>query len=204
MTPKPTPHDHAPGPPETLRSRLRDGTGAAHEALESALDLLGSAPDKGRFTQVLERFLGFHLAWERAAFERRPDLRSFLAPRSRLPHLRRDLAALGRTNAEQSGLAECPAAASLLDGRARAVGSIYVLEGSTLGGQVIARAITDAGWAPPGGLTYFTPYGARTGEMWRRFGAWAEDVVPRDERAAAVVGAARTFGVLQAWLTGAG
>jgi heme oxygenase len=185
----------------SLRQRLREATGPAHERLETALDLTGAAAEKTRFLRILERFLGFHLSWEAAVGAREPALRSFLEPRSRLPHLRRDLSALGRTNAEQARLPVCVAAATLAEDRAAAVGSIYVLEGSTLGGQLIARAIAPAGWAPPGGLTYFTPYASRTGEMWRRFGAWAEATVSPSEREAAVGGANRTFDLLQGWLT---
>ena len=182
-----------------LRFSLRAETAAAHAELEAALDLVGRVSDRQRFLQVLERFLGFHLTWEHAIGQY-PALRAFQEPRSRLPHLRRDLAALGRTNAEQAALPLCAPAAALVDSHAAAVGSIYVLEGSTLGGQVIGRALADAGWAPRGGLTYFTPYKARTGEMWRAFGAWSEANVAVHERDLAVAGANRTFAVLQNWL----
>jgi len=183
-----------------LRRRLREGVAEAHVELERALDLLGRVSDGQRFAEVLERFLGFHIVWERA-IRRHPAIRSFHEPRSRLPHLRRDLAALGRTNAEQAALPACAAADALAESPAAAVGSLYVMEGSTLGGQVIGRALTGASWAPPGGLAYFNPYAGRTGEMWRAFGDWAEAIVPEPEREHAVAGARRTFAVLQGWLT---
>jgi heme oxygenase len=183
-----------------LRRRLRADTAQAHAELETALDLLGRASDRRRFVRVLERFLGFHMIWERS-IRQRPALRAFYEPRSRLPHLRRDLAALGLTNAEQAALPKCGEAASLVADEAEAIGSIYVLEGSTLGGQVISRALEGAVWAPPGGLAYFDPYPGRTGDMWRKFGAWAEANTPEHRHAAATAGANRTFGLLQEWLT---
>jgi heme oxygenase len=186
--------------PDALRQQLRAGTARAHQELEGALDLLSRVSDRQAFARVLERFLGFHMVWERT-ISRHPALRTFHEPRSRLPHLRRDLAALGRTNLEQASLPVCGEAAQLAASPAAAVGSIYVLEGSTLGGQVIARALGGADWAPPGGLAYFNPYQARTGEMWRAFGSWAEARVAAGERDAAVAGANRTFAVLQEWLT---
>jgi heme oxygenase len=186
--------------PGLLRQQLRREGAEAHQKLEDALDLLGRVSDRQRFVRVLERFLGFHLVWERA-IRQHAALRPLHAARSRLPHLRRDLAALGRTNAEQAQAPLCMAAAALADSPAAAVGSLYVLEGSTLGGQVIGRALAAADWVPPGGLTYFNPYQARTGEMWRAFGDWAEAHVPADERAAAVTGSNLTFAVLQEWLT---
>ena len=185
---------------DRLRRRLRAETAQAHAELEGALDLLGRVSDRRRFVRVLERFLGFHTIWERA-IRQRPALWSFYEPRSRLPHLRRDLAALGLTNAEQAALPGCANAAALVEDHGQAVGSIYVMEGSTLGGQVISRALEGAGWAPAGGLTYFDPYSGRTGEMWRRFGAWADASTTADHHAAAATGANRTFSLLQCWLT---
>lgn len=195
------PSELSPPPPAApLRQRLRADTAAAHAEMEAALDLLSRISDRQGFAQVLQRFLGFHIVWERA-IQQRPALRAFQAPRTRLPHLRRDLAALGLTNAEQADLPRCEAAAELAADDAAAVGSIYVMEGSTLGGQVIGRALAQSDWSPPGGLTYFNPYQARTGEMWRAFGAWAETQAPAERHADAVVGANRTFAVLQEWLT---
>jgi heme oxygenase len=190
----------AADPPALLRQALRVATAEAHAELEAALDLVGRVPDRQSFVRVLERFLGFHIIWE-LAIRQHADLRSFHEPRSRLPHLRRDLAALGRTNAEQAALPACASAEGLADSAAAAIGSIYVLEGSTLGGQVISRALAGADWTPRGGLTYFNPYQARTGEMWRAFGTWAESRVAPAERDEAVAGANRTFALLQGWLT---
>ena len=72
---------------------------------------------------------------------------------------------------------------------------MYVMEGSTLGGQVIARRL-----ALP--LRSLVPYGSRTGAMWRAFGAAARASLGPAERGLALEGARETFAVLQAWLTG--
>jgi heme oxygenase len=182
-----------------VRQALRAGTAQAHRELEAKLDLISRVSDRQRFLEVLERFLGFHLVWERAIGQH-AALRCLHESRSRLPHLRRDLSALGRTHAEQAAAPLCAAAAALAEQPGEAIGSLYVMEGSTLGGQVIGRALAQAGWAPPGGLTYFNPYQARTGEMWRAFGAWAEANVAEDQWQAAVTGANRTFAVLRSWM----
>jgi heme oxygenase (biliverdin-IX-beta and delta-forming) len=182
-----------------LTAHLRTATTSAHEELEASLALLSRVSDRHWFRTVLERFYGFHLVWERA-IRRRPELRGFHGPRTRLPHLRRDLAALGSTTAELDGLARCEVAASLIDTHAGAVGSIYVMEGSTLGGQLIGRALAKAEWLPDGGLTYFHPYGAQTGEMWRSFRVWADDELDVTEHDAAAAGANRTFAMLREWL----
>jgi heme oxygenase len=190
--------DFSVSPPTVdLATRLRFETTDAHQDLEDKLALLRRPPDRQRFMAVLERFHGFHAVWEEA-IRHRSRYAAFHASRSRLPHLRRDLAALGRTSAEMARLPECREAEALVSADDAALGSLYVLEGSTLGGQVIGRELAGAGWLPPGGLTYFNPYGHRTGEMWRSFRSWlsVQDV---DHKAAAE-GARRTFRLLEAWV----
>ncbi|MCR5880942.1 biliverdin-producing heme oxygenase [Phenylobacterium sp. J367] len=179
-----------------LATHLRAETSGAHHSLETSLDLLRRPADRQGFLEVLERFHGFHAVWE-GAIRTRSTYAAFHASRARLPHLRRDLAALGRTTAEMRMLPHCLEADALVDGAARTLGSIYVLEGSTLGGQVIARELADSGWLPRGGLTYFNPHGRRTGEMWRGFRTWLGDQeVDWDET---VEGARRTFALLESW-----
>ncbi len=182
--------------PVDLAMHLRLATADAHQSLEDKLSLLSQPLDRQRFLHVLERFHGFHAVWERAIH--RSTHRSAYASRSRLPHLRRDLAALGRTNAEVARLPVCGTAADLATDDATALGSMYVLEGSTLGGQLIRRALAETTWLPTGGLTYFDPYGRRTGEMWRSFRNWLseQDANP----GAAAAGARRTFAMIEDWV----
>lgn len=184
----------------SLCDGLRVATTSAHERLEASLSLIGRISDRQWVQAVVERFFGFHLVWEQAIAER-DELRAFHQPRSRLPHLRRDLAALGLTTVELDGLGRCEAARDLAVSAPAAIGSIYVLEGSTLGGQVISRALAEASWLPAGGLTYFHPHAARTGPMWRQFRSWAETQVEPADDAEAIAGANRTFELLREWLT---
>jgi hypothetical protein len=53
-------------------------------------------------------------------------------------------------------------------GRAEAFGMLYVLEGSTLGGRIILRTLSDRGVSDPA-LSFLDPYGAATGQRWRDF-----------------------------------
>jgi heme oxygenase (biliverdin-IX-beta and delta-forming) len=125
-----------------------------------------------------------------------------LEMRSRLRHLRHDLRTLGVSDAEISSVSLCSDAHSLTANEARALGSFYVLEGSTLGGQLIARHLSSAHWLPAEGLSYFSPYGSRTGEMWRSFRRWLEVQAQQHAADDIVAGARATFIVLQKWLAG--
>lgn len=175
---------------------LRQATAAAHERLEHGLDLLAEPPSRDRFVRVLSRFHGFHRIWEPAMAETLADPEIF-DPRRRLSHLEADLARLG---VDTAALPACQEAAALARGEG-AIGSLYVMEGSTLGGQVIARSLAKTGWAPEGGLSYFQPYGSQTGVMWRAFGDYAAARTPPEARAAVIGRAIETFETLRRWLT---
>jgi heme oxygenase len=87
-----------------------------------------------------------------------------------------------------------------LDTAARALGCLYVTEGSTLGGQQLARALD--GILPPGptGRRFLLGHGARHGAMWRGCCAALERCgADPAERAAMLDAAAETFAAFEAW-----
>lgn len=190
-----TREEAAAGSSSDLLVRLRDGTVGSHARLEEALGLLRLPLARERFALLLERFHGFHAVWEPAIapwFEP-----TFLGPRCRTGLLEADLAVLGRPVASARP-PPCAAAAALGQSAERALGSLYVMEGSTLGGQVISHGLAGTGWADD--LRYFNPYGRGTGGMWaalkammlRRSDALADPKI--------VAGAVATFDLLQDWL----
>lgn len=143
--------------------------------------------------------LSVHLAWEpRLASEAR--VAEIAAGRSRLAHLAGDLARLG-IGTEQIALARpCPLVADLPSGGMAALGALYVIEGSTLGGEVIARTLRQASWVPPHGLTSFRPYGAAAGRMWREFKDTARRLTPPESWREVEAGAVGMFDLLRRWL----
>jgi heme oxygenase len=199
LAPAVLPSHSAGDDPHDLALYLRRETAEAHRDLESALDLLTRPGEAGRFVHVLERFLGFHRAWE-PAVAARPSLTGFAASRSRIGRLEADLRALGRTCADLAGLPSCPSAAGLARDDALALGALYVVEGSTLGGQVIARALAGQPWLPPAGLTYFNPYGADTGARWRASKAWIAGHPAAGDAPRVAQGAREAFGVIAGWV----
>ena len=59
-----------------------------------------------------------------------------------------------------------------LDRRAQRFGCLYVLEGSSFGGTLIARHLRDhLGITESNGVGYFAGYGEHTGSMWSAFRA---------------------------------
>jgi heme oxygenase len=179
-----------------LRSRTQD----AHSALEAQLGLLEQPASIDYYAHLLLRLLGFHLVWENDLQEF-PTLACELKTRSRIRHLRDDLRTLGITDAEISCVPLCGDAHRVTLDEARALGAFYVLEGSTLGGQLITKHLSGAGWLPAEGLSYFNPYRSRTGVMWRSFKRWLEIQAEHHAANDIVSGARGTFVVLQKWLS---
>ena len=180
-----------------LHARLRAATDPAHRALEAGLDWQARVATRAGYRDLLARLHGFHATWECAIGAELAD-EPFLAPRRRLALLAADLDHLGLAPAAVAALPRAVAIA--LDGPAAATGALYVLEGSTLGGQLISRALGEAAWAPAEGLRYFNPYGRRTAAMWGQFRTALDTAVPALDAEAVVEGARATFAALQAGL----
>jgi heme oxygenase len=155
----------APRQPQALPA-LREATAERHEAIERLLGL--KAPfGLAHYGRVLQGFGSFLAGWEprvARAVHGQP-FESWFQDGRRLQLLQDDLRALGlrsRANAD----AFVPA----LDGVPEALGSLYVLEGSALGGQFIAaRAKKLLGLTPERGSAYFHGAGAATAARWREF-----------------------------------
>ncbi|MFD0934978.1 biliverdin-producing heme oxygenase, partial [Methylobacterium trifolii] len=124
---------------------------------------------------------------------------AFLAPRLRLDALAADLRHLGLP---EDSLAALPRPDPVfLAGPAAAMGALYVLEGSTLGGQVIGRHIAAQHGITGDGLAYYRAHGPRTGAMWAAFRARldASSDEPAGEEAV-TESAIATFEAMRAWL----
>jgi len=149
--------------------RLRTGTAAEHRAVEDTLDLLSPTLTRSRLVDVLQRMHGFWAAAE-AGLDDWARTHPADAARVEWPRRRRaalfaaDLAALGAAPSSDR-----PALPPVED-TDTALGRLYVLEGSSLGGVFIDRHLaTLPQLAGTGRLSCFSPYGEQTGAMWHAF-----------------------------------
>jgi len=115
------------------------------------------------YAATLARLYVFYSRWESATqhCEMLREVVPDLANRRRVSLLERDIRSLGgkppRSPLSGFDVLTLP----------QALGALYVLEGSTLGGQVISRAV-----APTLGtnsLAFFTGHGSRTAALWSSF-----------------------------------
>ncbi len=184
-----------------LHRRLRGATAGAHAALERDLGWERRVATRAGYAALLARLRGFHAAYEPAIGAALAD-DGFLAPRLRLARLDADLVHLGLAP-------EAPAALARplpirLDGPAAALGALYVLEGSTLGGQLIGRHVAGLHGLGIDGLRYYRAHGPETGRMWSAFRARLDGFAGEPAAEAALTAAAvATFEALRVWLCGA-
>jgi heme oxygenase len=185
--------------PSVAHERLRFATRDAHQALEADLDAVNALSSAEGRRRLAPRYLDFHAAAD-ALFERWlaavPGLDD--VPRRRTELVRAGLRDLGVQPAS-SGRALPP-----VTGVAQALGFLYVVEGSTLGGRMILREVAARG-GDLAGLGFMDPYGPRTGEAWRAFLAVLEREVANDPDRLdqAETGARAGFAYARACLCGA-
>ena len=180
--------------------RLRDATRAAHDRIELVLSVLDPRLTRARYVRVLEALYGFYMPLEPlCAAVAGSDGRAIkLATRAKRPLLALDLAALGATPAEVLGL-PCARQLPTVASASQAMGALYVLEGATLGGQIIQRQLhRSLGLDAGSGAAFFVGYGAGTRQMWMQFAAHVERA-PGLEIDAATRAAVETFETMERW-----
>jgi heme oxygenase (biliverdin-IX-beta and delta-forming) len=180
----PTP---AQGPATLLR--LRAATATHHAAIESRLRL-GESLTLAHYVEVLHGFDAFLQGWEGLVARSVPlRLRNWTKEGLRHGRLRNDLRALGVAQRA------APAVQLALPTRAAAMGSLYVLEGSALGAQVISpRLQTELGLHAGNGGSYFSCDATESARRWRDFRFLLEqEVATPSARQQACIAAVATF-----------
>ena len=180
--------------------QLRQQTRGEHDAIEAELDLIGPALDLAIYRGRLARFHGFYLPLEASLRQPGHAVRGLpdAAGRHKTPWLAADLLCL---DVEATALPVCTDGLPDLCTEEARYGCHYVLEGATLGGQVIARHLrATLGIGPETGGRFFAGYGDRSGPMWQSFrNALAHFARQSSSPAAIVAGAIDTFACMRRW-----
>ena len=151
-----------------LTDRLKEATKVNHQLLERKLvgkmRAIRSADD---YNSLLAVFYQYFAGLEK--------LIAGQLDQSLIPdyNSRRKSAALAADLIDLGAIVPCIATGSELpaiDNHGQALGALYVIEGSTLGGQIISNMIKKQLPSTGGhGLTFFDGYGEKTADMWERF-----------------------------------
>jgi heme oxygenase len=177
--------------------RLRLETAVDHVAVEAGMPLMVEDLDRESYVRCLRQAHGLVAAWEEWSSGSAPDwMHSLLENRQRQGLLERDLAWFGvvQLDTARPAMPETKDDASLL-------GSMYVMEGSTLGGRLIARHVERVlGLTAGVGDAYFCGHNQRTGTMWKEFCGVLQARVPDRETHTVIVAAKNMFRIFGSWM----
>lgn len=156
-----------------MLQQLRDATSPLHDKLEECMPLMRPDLSEAAYLQVLKNFYGLYAPLEQVLMAHTDwlALLSDAPDRQRLPHLKQDLEALGVSLAEQEALPLCQLP-DMSPGLHQLLGCMYVMEGSTLGGQHLVRHLKNHfGWdeADDSKTHFFNSYGKQVGPRWKAF-----------------------------------
>jgi heme oxygenase (biliverdin-IX-beta and delta-forming) len=180
-------------------TRLRQATRSDHERVEGAIPLMQPDLKPDFYCAVLQRLLGVVQAWEQIAEVGLPkELLFLLQERRRSPLLRQDLSTFGSSMSviPQPVLPRFASTAEWL-------GAMYVMEGSRLGGQLIAKHVRKTlSLESDQGVLFFTGFGSATRASWEDFLKTMDSEVPQEDTDKAIHGAKQMFHLFGEWMRG--
>jgi heme oxygenase len=153
---------------ESILDALKSETRLLHAQLESHVDVLSRLQNLQAYQQLLAAFYGFYSPVESklAACHELQAAASDLGSRRKVPLLVSDLRLLSVAVETLPLAADVPGISSAAEG----FGCLYVLEGATLGSQIIKRLLLQQlGISTENGGAFFNAYGDRVGDMWQGF-----------------------------------
>ncbi|MFP4599356.1 MAG: biliverdin-producing heme oxygenase [Persicimonas sp.] len=197
---------------QKLTDRLKAGTREQHEAVERGVDLDALAGSREAYLAHLCALWGVHAPLEaRLARLDWAQVGVDFESRRRVELLRADIEALA-AEVDVEALPTCERLAPVeticpLETIWQGLGCLYVLEGSRLGGQMIARALEERlGLRPERACRFLSSHGVRLGQSWKAFKSAVDCAgAEHPEHAATVVASANaTFASVQRWFEAGG
>jgi len=179
-------------------ARLKQETHDHHTRLENTVDILNRTRTVTDYQSVLETFYGFYKPIEDLLGAVEGIETISFHERRKVTLLQNDLKSFGLSDHDIDHLPVC-ADLPPLNTLDEAFGCLYVLEGSTLGGQIISRQLQKL---PPPALphSFFISYGADVGSQWKALQAVVEHFAHDEPTHNAIVASAQaTFTSLDQW-----
>ena len=184
---------------ELFFKRLRQETADSHQKLEDnqlSKAILLPSVSIADYQAYLAALFGMTIACEEQVFPAIAHKITDLQQRYKSQLIMDDLIATGFSDEKINAL---PVYRYQFASTAEALGIMYVLEGSTLGGRILYKQINETlGFTPENGASYFWGYGAQTGNLWKSFISSLTQFV---EMGGTVESAKKTFTIIDNWLS---
>lgn len=147
-----------------LSTKIKESTKTAHQTLEKQVVLkLKAIRSNADYANLLKHFYAYFNKVETAI---KPFLTQQVLPdyaeRRTSKYIKDDIEALGENVNDLPN-----AVAPKIDNVQQALGALYVMEGSIMGGSIIVQMLAKGGVTD--GVSFFSGYGEQTGAMWGKF-----------------------------------
>ncbi|TWR29981.1 biliverdin-producing heme oxygenase [Mucilaginibacter pallidiroseus] len=175
-----------------LSEKLKEATKTNHQILEKALvGKLKAVRSAAQYADLLKLFYGYFGGLEMNINKViDPNLLPDNAERRKTQAIADDLQALGAGIPAKADGDALPA----INNHLEALGALYVIEGSTLGGKIISKMMQQQLNIGPDALSFFASYGDDTERMWNIFKDALDHQAKNPEQEAVVIAAAnQTF-----------
>lgn len=183
-----------------LLEQLKSETLSNHQQLEKNLILrLKGMKNPEDYIRILQLFYAYFGALEDQIDQYiGVDQLADYAERRKTASIKNDILALNGEVPQKASIGDLPDIENVL----QAFGALYVIEGSTLGGQVISKMITNQlGLSTEAGISFFKSYGDDTMAMWQSFKVVLEKHAAAQTDADLITEAANeTFAKFKHWM----
>jgi heme oxygenase len=187
---------------ELFVQNLRKQTASSHQKLEDnslSKALLEEAVSVADYQHYLSALYGITVGCEEMLFPVVEDVVPDINRRYRSELIVNDLLATGFSKEQ---IAALPVYKFTSKSASEAMGAIYVIEGSTLGGRVLYKHINKKlAFSAENGASYFWGYGDQTGSMWKSFISHFTQFALESGQSAEIINSAiHTFTIIDNWL----
>ncbi len=193
---------------ESILKEIKHATRNHHDDIEKnklTKAIIQNTITQEEYIKLLSKFYGFYQAcepqllhdslWQEYQFD--------IQERKKTPLIAQDLHFFGFAQSEIQQLESCQKTPALQT-QAQKIGFLYVIEGSTLGGQVLGRQLKQSlGLEAQKGASYFNSYGKQNlKDMWEGFQNLLLEFADKnpDKEQEIILSAQDTFQKLDEWL----
>ncbi|GGH78501.1 heme oxygenase [Filimonas zeae] len=183
-----------------LTEVLKSETKTAHTDLEGRMiPSIKAIQTQGDYRRLLEMMYGFYQPLEEriGAYITEQTMPGY-QERRKASLLVEDIAVLNNNtlSTPEKLCADLPG----INNYAQALGAMYVLEGSTLGGKIIAGMVQKRVEEVDNALLFFNGYGEKAMDMWMAFKEQVNKTMPDNEQKEVVQAANDTFTSFKRWI----
>ncbi|MFD1631174.1 biliverdin-producing heme oxygenase [Pseudopedobacter beijingensis] len=171
-----------------LSEKIKEATKQPHQELEKVVvQKLKAIQSEADYIDFLNGFYAYFSSLEKA-FQPfiTPEVLPDYSTRRTSAYLKKDIEELGGNTDNLSAIVPT------ITNTQQAIGALYVMEGSIMGGSAIVKMLEKAGITK--GVSFFSGYGAETGQKWGMFvGIMNKTAQTEEEQAQAIETAGQTF-----------